>query len=83
MGDEADDVLHSFGMTDANSKKYQKDEEQFETYFVKYKNVIFKSARFNQRQQKEGESVEALTTSHHKLVEHCNFWTMLDEMVRD
>ena len=35
MGDEADDVLHSFGMTDANSKKCQKDEEQFETYFVK------------------------------------------------
>ena len=83
MGDEADDVLRSFAMTDADSKKYQKVKERFDAYFVKRKNIIFERARFNQRKQEEGESIETFIASLHKLAEHCNYGAMLNEMIRD
>ena len=57
--------------------------ERFDAYFVKRKNVIFERARFNQRKQKEGKTLEAFIVSLHKLAEHCNYWTMIDEMIRD
>ena len=67
-------------MTDADSKKYQKVKERFDAYFVKCINVIFERARFNQCKQEEGETVETFIASLHK---HCNYGTMLDEMIQD
>ena len=54
-GDEADDILSSFGLSDADCKKYQTALSKFKGYFVKRKNV---RARFNRRKQEEGEPVD-------------------------
>ena len=83
MGDEADDVLHSFALSDADSKKYDKVKEQFDAYFVRRKNVIFKRARFNQQKQEEGETIEAFIASLYKLAEYCSYGKMHNEMIRD
>lgn len=70
MGDEADDILSSFQLSDTDSK-YAAVVEKFQAYFVKRKNVIFKRARFNQRKQEEGEHVDEFILDLYRLVEHC------------
>ena len=54
MGDEADDILASFGLNEADSKKYDVVKGKFENYFIKKRNVIFQRAKFNQRIQEKG-----------------------------
>ena len=51
MGDKADDILSSFGLSEENQKKYSVVREKFENHFVKRRNVIFERARFNSRKQ--------------------------------
>ena len=58
MGDEADDILSSFELSEADRKKYDVVRDRFESYFVKKKNTIFERAKFNRRKQEEGESVD-------------------------
>ena len=82
MGDEADDILRSFGLTE-NSKKYDVVLAKFESHFIKRRNVIFERAKFNMRRQEEGESVYAFITSLYGLAEHCGYANLHDEMVRD
>ena len=43
MGDEADDTLSSFDMSEED-KKYEMVREKFENYFVQKRNVIFERA---------------------------------------
>lgn len=57
MGDGADDILHSQGLTDVEKRKYKTLTKKFEDYFVK----------FNQRNQKEGESINSFVTDLHVL----------------
>ena len=83
MGDEADDILQSSGLTEADSKKYDAVLAKFETHFVKRRNVIFERAKFNMRRQEEGEPVDAFITALYGLVEHCGYGNLHDEMVRD
>ena len=63
MGIEADDILYSFGLTDAQKKEYATVVSSFERYFVKKRSVIYERARFNQRKQLEGESVDTFVTA--------------------
>ena len=83
MGDEADDILRSFKLEEADGKKYSTVKEKFETFFVKRRNVIYERARFNMRRQEEGESVAAFINDLYVLVEHCEYGPLQDEMVRD
>ena len=57
MGDEADDVLTAFKLTDEERKNYTTVKEKFTSYFVKRRNVIYERAKFNRRKQEEGEPV--------------------------
>ena len=57
--------------------------KKFEDYFVKCHNPIFERAKFNQRSQKEGESVDSFVTDLHVLAEHCGYGPLHDEMIRD
>ena len=50
MGDKADDLLSSFGLSD-DDEKYATVKEKFDDYFVKRRNVIIERARFNSRKQ--------------------------------
>ena len=62
MGDEADDILRSFGLSAKESKKYSVVKGKFESRIVPRRNVIFERAKFNQRRQEDGETVDAFIT---------------------
>ena len=49
MGDEADDILSSFGLTEEQKREYATVKDRFEKYFVKKRNSIFERAKFNNR----------------------------------
>ncbi len=44
MGDEADDILRSFTLSEGDKKKYAPVKEQFDKHFIKRRNVIFERA---------------------------------------
>ena len=54
MGEDAESVLTSTGTWDADKKVMSKLDE----YFKVQKNTIYEQARFNCRDQWEGESIE-------------------------
>jgi len=41
MGDRVDDILHSFRLTEEESKVYKTVKEKFDSYFIKQHNTIF------------------------------------------
>ena len=49
MGDQADDILLSFGLSADDSKQYNTVKEKFERHFVILRNTIYERAKFNQR----------------------------------
>ena len=63
MGDSADDILASLGLTEEEKKTYDTVVAKFQGHFVKKRNVIFERAKFNQRKQEEGESVDNFVTA--------------------
>jgi hypothetical protein len=83
MGDMADEILSSFGLSEEESGKYDTVKGRFEGYFVKRRNVIYERAKFNMRRQQEGEPVDEFITSLYSLVEHCDYGVLRDEMIRD
>ena len=83
MGDPADDILSSFGLTDEETKSYDVVVDRFEKYFVKKRNIIFERARFNQHKQEDGESVDNFVTALYCLSEHCQYGELHDEMIRN
>ena len=56
---------------------------KFERHFVKKRNVIFERAKFNQRKQEEGESVDDFVSALYCLSEHCQYGSLRDEMICD
>ena len=67
MGNEADDILISFKLSEEDRKKYEVVKEKY-SYFIK---SIYKRARFNCRRQEEAE--DAFIMDLHRLAEHCGF----------
>ena len=61
MGDKADNILHSFPLSEEDKKRYDLVNMQFDTHFVKTRNVIFECAKFNMRKQEEGKPVDPLS----------------------
>ena len=45
MGDEADDILKSFHLSKADTKKYKTVKERFDEYFIRRRNVIYERAK--------------------------------------
>ena len=83
MGEEADDVLSSTNITEAERKVYATVMGKFEEFFNVRKNIIFERARFNRRNQLEGETSEKYITELYRMVESCEYGTMRDELLRD
>ena len=83
MGDDAEDILASFSLSEDDAKKYGTVETKFNDHFNPRKNVIFERAKFNSRKQEEGEPVDAFITTLYKLSEHCNYGDLRNEMIRD
>ena len=51
-GDQADNILHSFGLSEDDSKKYTIVKAKFDSHFVKRRNRIFERAKFNMRRHR-------------------------------
>ncbi|MCG7865814.1 MAG: reverse transcriptase family protein [Candidatus Thiodiazotropha taylori] len=83
MGKNAEDVFKSFNLTEDQSKKYSEVTKKFKDYFVIRRNTIFERAKFNQRKQEEGESVDSFITSLYSLAEHCEYGGLKDQLIRD
>ena len=83
MGDEADDILRSFKLSVEDAKKCDTVKAKFDRHFIKRRNVIYERARFNQRRQEPGESVDTFITALYSLAEHCGYSELHDEMIRD
>ncbi|TWW58965.1 hypothetical protein D4764_06G0004950 [Takifugu flavidus] len=83
MGDKADDILCTLGLSEEDKKKYKPVKEAFDKYFICKHNVIYERCRFNKRSQEPGESAESFISAVYKLAEHCNYGAMQEEMIRD
>lgn len=83
MGEEAEDVLNATGIGEDDKKVYAKVLQQFDDHFQVRKNLIYERARFNQRNQERGESVEVFITALHQAADSCEFGDMKDQMIRD
>ena len=83
MGEEADDILVSFGLTTEEAKQYSVVKGKFEAHFVVKRNVIFERAKFNLRSQQDGESFDNFITDLYCLAEYRKFGTLRDDLIRD
>ena len=83
MGSDAEEIMKSFDLSEEDQKDYANVLERFESHFVKKRNVIYERAKFNQRSQQNGESVDSFITALYTLVEHCGLGELRDEMIRD
>ena len=83
LGDESEDVLTSTNISDDDRKKYDAVVAKFDAFFDVRKNVIYERARFNRRNQLEGESAEQYITCLYSLIETCEYGTLKEELLRD
>ena len=83
MGDQADDILTSFKLTEAQMTNYNTVKQRFEAHFVVRKNLIYERAKFNKRIQGEQESADDFINALHVLAEHCEYGPLHDDMIRD
>ena len=83
MGEEADAVLLSTNISDADRNNYENVILKFDELFKVRRNVIFERARFNRRVQKEGESADQFITALYELIETCEYGDLKEEMLRD
>ncbi|XP_062855259.1 uncharacterized protein K02A2.6-like [Trichomycterus rosablanca] len=83
MGEEAEDILISLHLSPAEASEFSTVTTKFDAHFITRRNVIFERAKFNQRQQELGESVDCFITALHCLAEYCGYGALHDEMVRD
>ena len=83
LGEEAESVLASTGITPDDRKDYSKVLEKVDGFFEVRKNIIYERARFNRRNQQSGETAEQYIMALYDLAQHCDYGEMKDEMIRD
>lgn len=83
LGDEADDLITAFKLTEDELVDYDTVKRRFDEHFQVKRNVIYDRANFFRRFQRENESVDVFINDLYKLVELCNFGALKDEMIRD
>ena len=57
--------------------------QNLDDFFQVRKNIIFERARFNRRDQQDGESADEYITVLHSLTEDCEYGALKAELIRD
>lgn len=83
MGGQANNILTSMKINDADSKSYDVVKQKFDNYYTARKTKMYARARFNQRIQKDDESIDDFITDLHNLAKKCEFGLLEDELIRD
>ncbi|KAK3931503.1 Urease accessory protein UreD [Frankliniella fusca] len=83
MGGKANDILNTFKLTEEEKKSLSQVQRKFNSHYVTKKTKLYIRARFNTREQKEGESADEFITDLQTLGKKCEFNTMTDELIRD
>ena len=83
MGDATDDILSSMDLSEGDKKKYEPVKTKFDEHFSRGRNVIYERAKFNSRQQQDGETVDQFVTALHTLAENCSYGQLREEMIQD
>ena len=83
LGEEAGEVFAACDATDKAKKVYAEAVHTFEKFFGVRKNLIFERARFNSRDQMEGESTEQYLLVLHGLARNCEYGQLREELIRD
>ncbi|XP_040079366.1 uncharacterized protein LOC120850778 [Ixodes scapularis] len=83
MGWKSLEILRSVCVKDKEFKKFDLIKSRLDGYLVHTKNVVYVSARFNQRRQQLGETVEQFATVLHRLAERWKFKDMKERLIRD
>ncbi|KAL3187041.1 hypothetical protein MRX96_026133 [Rhipicephalus microplus] len=83
MGREAEDVLASLKLSDAEKLNYDAVTRAFAKHFVPRTNVIYERAKFNSRKQEAHESVDAFVTELYRLAETYEYGDLKEELIRD
>ena len=81
MGDEANDILSSLALAEAEKEGKGTDSSIFEAHFLKQKNLTSEQSRFNQNKQEEGYSVNSFITALYCLFQYCMYSALHDELV--
>ena len=84
IGSEALKTFNGFSFDDeSDRKKLDKVIEKFEEYTVGRINETFERYRFNSRNQKPSEGIDAFVSALRNLAKTCNFGSLHDSLVRD
>ena len=83
LGEQAEAVLNSMNASDTDKAKYETVIAKLDEFFKVRKNVIFECARFNRRNQRDGESAEQYIMALYDLAENCEYGDLQSEMIRD
>ena len=59
------------------------DTALYDIFFKVRQNVIYEHARFNRRNQQQGETTEQYITELYRFAENCEYSTLKDKMIRD
>ena len=59
------------------------DTELYDIFFKVRQNVIYEHARFNRRNQQQGETTEQYITELYRFAENCEYSTLKEKMIRD
>ena len=71
LGEQTEDILASFNLSEADAKKFDVVIERFNQFFIAKNNLIFERAQFNRRQQAPSETANDFITTLFKLSETC------------
>ena len=83
LGEGAEDTLSSTNISRKDRESYGAVVKKLDDYFGVRRNVIFERARFNRRDQLEGETADEYIATLFSLAENCEYGGLKDELIRD
>ena len=83
MGEQAEDIFCSFGLSETEQANFDIVLNKFNNHFVLKKNTIFERDQFNKQIHLDSESVNTFLTALYTLAEHCKYGDLHDELIHD